>query len=98
MNEHISSGPRGIKGRRRSIDLATGDLVRTEVLAGIEGTMPLVVQPNLTGVDLASWAEHNADQFETWLVEHGAVVFRGFGLTLPPEFEAVVSGLFNLLK
>ena len=58
-----------------------------------ESSMPLVVQPLTHGVDLAMWAETNRDLFETWLVEHGSVLLRGFGLTTPPEFEAVVSAL-----
>jgi alpha-ketoglutarate-dependent taurine dioxygenase len=56
-------------------------------------TLPLVVRPATPGVDLAAWAAGEADRVEGWLLEHGAVLFRGFGLREPAEFEAVVANL-----
>ncbi len=82
----------GLRGRRRAVNVDdTATLVQTSLLDGAETTMPLVVRPTTPGVDLVAWAADNQEQFETWLIEHGAVLFRDFGLQHPPEFEAVVS-------
>jgi alpha-ketoglutarate-dependent taurine dioxygenase len=77
--------------RRRSVDL-DAELVRTSELPGSSG-LPLVVEPATTGVDLAGWAGANRERFEGWILEHGAVLFRGFGLTEPRDFEAVAANL-----
>lgn len=88
-----ASGPRGLKGRRRSVDVENRALVTITTLDAQPESMPAVVQPAAQGVDLVAWAETHRDEFEALLVQHGAVLFRGFGLAAPPEFEAVVSGL-----
>ena len=87
------TGPRGLKGRRRSVDIRGAELVVAAPLDPESSTMPLIVTPIAHGVDLAAWAASHQEQFESWLVEYGAVLFRGFGLAEPPEFEAVVSSL-----
>ena len=87
------SGPRGPKGRRRVVSLDAGDSLVTTSTLSEHSSLPLIVQPALPGVDLAAWAETNSAQFETWLVHHGSVLLRGFGLVTPVEFETVVSAL-----
>jgi alpha-ketoglutarate-dependent taurine dioxygenase len=50
-------------------------------------SLPLVVRPQAEGVILAQWAAHHREQVERWLREHGAVLFRGFGLSSAADFE-----------
>ncbi|MDE1182642.1 TauD/TfdA family dioxygenase [Paraburkholderia sp.] len=52
------------------------------------GTMPLVLKPVAPIADLSGWIDAHRDQLETWLLRHGAVLFRDFGLTDPAAFEA----------
>lgn len=81
--------------RRRTIDV-NAPLVDTSTRPGGD-TLPLVVRPTTTDVDLAGWAAAHTDDFEAWLFEHGAVLFRGFGLTRPDQFEAVAEHLVPTL-
>ncbi len=94
MTMQQSSGLGGIRGaRRKAVDVASTELVTTSLLPGVEGETPLVVQPAVADVDLAAWAADHREQVDAWLLQHGAVLFRGFGLTLASEFEAVASAL-----
>lgn len=54
----------------------------------LEHTMPLVVRPD-GGVELAAWARDNREWIDTTLLEHGAILFRGFGVDAEPAFERV---------
>lgn len=49
--------------------------------------LPLVIQPNLPGVDVCGWVQNNRDFIEAELLKHGAILFRGFGLTTAADFE-----------
>ncbi len=89
-----NTGPASIRGaRRRGVDVANVELVSTSFLPGVEGETPLVVSPGRTGVDLPAWAGAHRDQVEQWLGRHGAILFRGFGLSQVEEFEAVASSI-----
>lgn len=77
--------------RRRAIDI-NAPLVAPST-PHHRGTMPLVVGPTTSDVDLAGWCAAYRETFEDWLLEHGAVLFRGFGLTRPTQFEAVAENL-----
>jgi Taurine catabolism dioxygenase TauD, TfdA family len=47
--------------------------------------------------DLADWAKMNRDFINTKLVEHGAILFRGFNLESPVDFERVASSICSEL-
>lgn len=51
------------------------------------GSFPRVVQPNTAGLHLSSWAQSNRAFLEAELREHGAILFRGFGLTGEAGFQ-----------
>lgn len=97
-----TSGPPGFNkfraGPRRPISLSTGELVRTLRLPG-GGELPLVVEPAVEGVDAPVWAAANRERVEGWLLRHGAVLFRGFGVSTAERFEqlarAVSPGLLD---
>ena len=78
--------------KRKSVDLSQFTPIRTGYLS--EGqTMPLVLQPAADYVDLANWAQNNRAQIEKDLLQHGAILFRGFNLTSPSEFEKVAAAI-----
>jgi alpha-ketoglutarate-dependent taurine dioxygenase len=45
-----------------------------------EEPLPLLVQPAVAGLDLASWLRDHLELAENWLREHGGVLFRGFAI------------------
>jgi alpha-ketoglutarate-dependent taurine dioxygenase len=61
-------------------------LVRTELLRPGE-MLPLLVQPTLHEVDLIGWVRGNRQAIETALLQHGAVLFRGFKIGSAPVFQ-----------
>src|SRR5437762_1948156 len=75
--------------RRKAVDLT--QLVETSVIDG--NLLPLVVRPAVEGVDLAEWTATNRDQIDAWFDRHGAILFRGFALDGPADFERVASSI-----
>jgi alpha-ketoglutarate-dependent taurine dioxygenase len=73
--------------------LPTTELVQTGFLPGREERLPLVITPAVDNVDLAGWCASHAEEVERYLTRHGAIIFRGFPLAGPPEFEAVASAI-----
>jgi alpha-ketoglutarate-dependent taurine dioxygenase len=75
--------------RRKAVQ--TTELVQTGFLAGNDERLPLVITPVVDNVDLAGWCVSHAEEVERYLERHGAIIFRGFPLAGPPEFEAVAT-------
>ncbi|MFL6253470.1 MAG: amino acid adenylation domain-containing protein [Pyrinomonadaceae bacterium] len=96
---------RGASGLRRLkeikpkvVSVQQEELVRTELLR--DGpTLPLVIRPALKDVDLRGWATSSLPFIESRLLEHGALLFRGFGVETSEPFESFASvicpDLFN---
>lgn len=78
--------------RRRSITVAQTDLVTTESLTPGE-ILPLLVRPNVEGVDLTSWAVQKREWIEGKLRRHGGILFRGFGTYSVADFQAFINVL-----
>ncbi|MEM7583269.1 MAG: TauD/TfdA family dioxygenase [Acidobacteriota bacterium] len=78
--------------KRRAIGAAQEDVVRIEAIEP-GAVLPLVVTPNVGGVQLVSWAGHNRDLIERKLLEHGVLLFRGFGVKTIEEFRQVVTAI-----
>jgi alpha-ketoglutarate-dependent taurine dioxygenase len=60
-----------------------------------EQKLPLVIEPVVDGLDLASWAADNVASIDVHLSTHGAVLFRGFrlhGLEGFQQFVRAASG------
>ncbi|WP_211230608.1 condensation domain-containing protein [Inquilinus limosus] len=68
------------------------ELVRTSSLTP-GAIFPLVVEPASADLDAVAWAAAHRDQVEAWLRHHAGLLFRGFGLTTPQEFEAFAEAL-----
>jgi alpha-ketoglutarate-dependent taurine dioxygenase len=75
--------------RRKAVQAT--ELTSTGYLPGNEERLPLVITPTVEGVDLASWCASHADEVEDHLNRHGALLFRGFPLREPTEFEKVAA-------
>lgn len=71
-----------------------GSPVKTSYISASDA-FPLVFSPAVEGASVAlpAWAEENRSFIVSNLGTHGALLFRGFGLTSPEEFEAVASAI-----
>lgn len=64
-----------------------------------ERSLPLVVEPEdgsreaASPASLIDWLEVNRGLFDSWLLKHGAVLFRGFGVEDPAKFESVTCAI-----
>ncbi len=66
--------------------------VRTSLLESGE-TLPLVLEPETDGFDLAAWAASNRALVEAQLLKHGALLFRNFKLATSSAFEALARAI-----
>ncbi len=80
--------------RRKAVDLSQFNPVR-ETLLGEDQSLPLIMQPSAEHVDLTEWAAGNRDYIHKKLLVHGGILFRGFGLKSPADFERVVGTICN---
>jgi hypothetical protein len=67
-------------------DFAGGELVSGEPFNGTT-RLPFIFRPRLEGVDLIAWAASHRDEIEQRLADSGAVLFDGFGIGSPAEFQ-----------
>jgi alpha-ketoglutarate-dependent taurine dioxygenase len=77
-------------GRRRAVSLAAEDMVECRPLLAEEGGLPLLVQPATAGVELAAWAAAQRGFVQEKLLQHGGILFRGFGVEEPRQLEAFI--------
>lgn len=75
--------------RRRALRVTAAELVQTSYLDA--SPSPLVVQPAQSGVDLVAWSRDHREFLETQLVQHGALLMRGFDIQSVPRFEEFVA-------
>lgn len=93
MEEAAETNRKSLAGvRRKGISLAGESLVRTENL--LPGSrLPLLVQPAVEEVNLARWAAANRAFVQEKTVEHGALLFRNFGVHDVGQFEQAVAAV-----
>jgi len=75
--------------RRKAVRISTSEVIRTSRLEDKE--IPLVVEPAVGGVDLVDWATNNRDRVEQLLLEHRALLFRGFNTKSVASFENFIA-------
>ena len=80
--------------RRKAVDLSQFNPIRESQLSD-EQTLPLIMEPAADQVDLADWARHNREYINGKLHQHGGVLFRGFGLKAPADFERAAASVYN---
>ena len=56
---------------------------------------PLVVQPTTNGVSLVDWCLEHRESVQESIVEHCAILFRGFDVNGQTGFESVADCLFD---
>lgn len=82
----------------KAVRLEEASLVKSSVLPG-NNPLPLVIEPDAPDVDLVEWATNNQAFIETRLLNHGALLFRNFNVSLVPDFErfamSICSELFD---
>lgn len=76
----------------KAVNLTRRTLIERRYLES-DQPLPLVLQPAVEDVDLAAWAQDNRTKVEQELFVHGAVLFRGFALKSPEDFEQVAQAL-----
>src|SRR5688572_14130792 len=72
--------------RRKVMRLSQEDLIKMGYLDP-EKRFPLVIEPQTAGFNLAAWTESNREFIEFQLLEHGAILFRGFNIEGLSHFE-----------
>jgi hypothetical protein len=63
--------------------------------------LPLVIEPNGNGkskADLANYIAGNKQEFDEAFYKNGAVLFRGFELNTPKDFEAIAMQIDNRME
>ena len=78
--------------RRKAVNLSQESLVKTGALEP-EQDLPLLIQPRLSGVRLATWAESHRELIDQYLKKYGGILFRGFSLPGAKEFEDTVRAI-----
>lgn len=79
---------------RKAVRLSQEELVRTGYLDGDADRFPLVIEPNVESLKLATWAAGNRAMVEEQLLRHGAVLFRGFEVASAEQFQEVSKALY----
>lgn len=94
MDNFTAPPPRPLAwtGARRSVTHGSETLVRARALTPGE-PLPLVLEPTEADVDLAGWVSAQRAWLEQQLLEHGALLLRGFGLRGARAFESVARAL-----
>ena len=82
--------------RRKAVDLAHFNPIR-ESQMGPDQLLPLIMEPASDQVDLADWARNNREYIANKLHTHGGILFRGFNLKTPQDFERVAAGIYTEL-
>jgi alpha-ketoglutarate-dependent taurine dioxygenase len=93
MSDEPSPAPNPAAGfraaGRKAIRLAAEELVEHGTLDGGE-PFPLVVRPRVASTNLASWAGDQRERIASLLLEHGAILFRGFEVSDVARFQETV--------
>lgn len=78
--------------RRKAVTVSARSLVQ-ERLLDVTGGLPWLIEPAIAGVDLVEWARQHQDHLEEKVLQHGAVLFRNFGIKSLERFNEVISAL-----
>ena len=76
---------------RRTVRVSEESLVRTGSLEEGGPAFPLLVEPNVEGLDAVGWARQHRDWIEERLAEQGALLFRGFGIDSAERFQELLA-------
>ncbi len=72
--------------KRRIVSVSEHSLIEEQLLRP-DSLLPLVIKPQVEGLNLISWAEHQRQLIAARLAKHGGILFRGFQTSTVAEFE-----------
>lgn len=58
-----------------------------------ESSLPLVIEPTVSGLDPSAWAEHNRAFIESALLKHGGILFRHFDIRTADHFAQFMGSI-----
>lgn len=76
--------------RRKAVTMSPIEMVRTGLLPNGQ-PLPLVIEPIVEAINLPVWAAENREWIDRLLMEHRALLFRGFPVATPAVFEQFVT-------
>jgi alpha-ketoglutarate-dependent taurine dioxygenase len=82
--------------RPKAVHVPQSEVVRMETLHPDRDIL-LVVRPTVDDLDLADWARGNRELIEEKLQRHGAILFRGFAVEAPADFESFAQQICPVL-
>lgn len=94
IKKRLSAKRKEIKPR--AISFSQECLVKFTLLNSGQA-LPLVVEPDFRHVDLMGWVRNNLEFLENKLLEHGGILFRGFGLSTQEHFEQFLQAVSTTL-
>jgi alpha-ketoglutarate-dependent taurine dioxygenase len=84
--------------KRKTINITQEALIQKGFFQP-QKTLPLVIEPNVEGVNFLAWISSNQYLIETELLKYGGVLFRGFNVSGVEEFEQFIQKISgNLLE
>lgn len=78
--------------RRVGIRLSQEELIRTSFFDS-ETSFPLVLEPTINDVSLASWARANTEFIQKELLRYGAILFRKFDVSSSLQFRQFATAI-----
>ncbi|MEI5908946.1 TauD/TfdA family dioxygenase [Bacillus spongiae] len=76
----------------KAIDISQREIVREGQLQTGE-MLPLLIQPNVSDVDLKTWYLENKDRIEENVLKYGGVLFRGFNIKTSDDFYDFINSI-----
>lgn len=84
-----SSSIKNLSARRKAVSASQEGWVNAAPLF-LEGPSPIVIRPNVEGVDLIAWVKSNPDFIRQNLFARGAILFRNFDDGSVARFEELI--------
>jgi len=75
--------------KKRRVSMASTGLVTMQA-PGDGASLPVTIQPSTAGVDLFSWAAGERERIRGLLLQHGAILLRGFDVNTTSDFEKFI--------
>lgn len=75
--------------QRRPVGVSLENLVESRPLFE-SGTLPLLIRPRISGLDLSTWAAGQRDFIGENLVRHGGLLFRDFAVEQAAQLEGFI--------
>lgn len=81
-----------LKTRRRLVQVSSEELVQESFFSKTQ-TLPLIVQPVVSGLSLTTWAGQNCQRIHLHLHTHGGILFRNFEIQGVSDFGNFIEAI-----